>query len=244
MKSKSRCMSSARSSCQHRLSVVEEAGQTQERGYFPLKARQLAAGWEVRQRQTKLEKSAVRRQSQVDKCERYCRELRLVLRQQEDLVARALGDVRTQSRQGQLHDAVEARTGQCGDVGEGSVFWRKLSALQLAALAAIFQVGWLDFTTTTSEVQLELCAFNNRALVRDVEDLCRNVSTSGRNLARWQTFGDDRREASWVSTRRAAGAGRVSLTLDASIAQKAHSLFLYFTITVSCIFWWIVQYRW
>jgi hypothetical protein len=29
---------------------------------------------------------------------------------------------------------------------------------------------------TASEVQLELCAFNNRALVRDVEELCRNVN--------------------------------------------------------------------
>src|SRR5713101_193871 len=37
--------------CQIKLSaqvtVLEEAGQTQERGYYPLKARQLAAGWEV-----------------------------------------------------------------------------------------------------------------------------------------------------------------------------------------------------
>src|SRR5438128_1718002 len=40
--------------------------------------------------------------------------------------------------------------------------------------------GWI--TTTTSEVQLEVCAFNNRALVRDLEELCRNVNTSGATL--------------------------------------------------------------
>ncbi len=34
--------------------------------------------------------------------------------------------------------------------------------------------GWL--TTTASEVQLELCAFNNRALLRDLEEVCRKVN--------------------------------------------------------------------
>ena len=29
---------------------------------------------------------------------------------------------------------------------------------------------------TTNEVQLEVCAFNNRALVRDLEEVCRNVN--------------------------------------------------------------------
>ena len=36
--------------------------------------------------------------------------------------------------------------------------------------------GWV--TATESEVQLEFCAFNNRALVRDLEEVCRNVNTS------------------------------------------------------------------
>jgi hypothetical protein len=34
--------------------------------------------------------------------------------------------------------------------------------------------GWL--TTTASEMQLEFCAFNNRALVRDLEEVYRNVN--------------------------------------------------------------------
>jgi len=33
-------------------------------------------------------------------------------------------------------------------------------------------------TTTTNELQLQLCAFNNRALVRDLEELCRNVNAA------------------------------------------------------------------
>jgi len=36
--------------------------------------------------------------------------------------------------------------------------------------------GWV--TTTTNEVKLELCAFNNRALVRDLEELCRNINAA------------------------------------------------------------------
>src|SRR5258708_9335490 len=67
----------------------EATGQTEERDYFPIKARQLATDWEMRQRKVKLEKNAVRRQRLLDKCEGYCRELRQVLRQQEDLEAHA-----------------------------------------------------------------------------------------------------------------------------------------------------------
>jgi hypothetical protein len=71
------------------VSQFEEAGQTEERSYFPVKARQVAADWEVRQARTKLEKNALRRQRLMDKCEGYCRGLRQVLRHQEDLQAQA-----------------------------------------------------------------------------------------------------------------------------------------------------------
>jgi hypothetical protein len=40
--------------------------------------------------------------------------------------------------------------------------------------------GWVR--ATTREVQLEVCAFNNRALVRDLEELCRNVNASHATL--------------------------------------------------------------
>jgi hypothetical protein len=68
---------------------LEAAGQTEEREYFPIKARHVATEWEVRQRKAKLEKHATRRQSLLNKCEGYCRELRHVLRRQEDLEAQA-----------------------------------------------------------------------------------------------------------------------------------------------------------
>jgi hypothetical protein len=71
------------------VSQFEEAGRTEERTYFPLKARQVAAEWQVRQDRTRLEKNAQRRLHLMDKCERYCRELRQVLRHQEDLQTQA-----------------------------------------------------------------------------------------------------------------------------------------------------------
>ncbi len=67
----------------------EEAGRTQERGYFPLKARQRASDWEIHRRKVKREKHAVRRQRERDICAGYCRELRQALREQEDLQAQA-----------------------------------------------------------------------------------------------------------------------------------------------------------
>jgi hypothetical protein len=67
----------------------EATNQTEERDYFPLKARQLATDWEVRQRKAKLEKNAVRRLRILNKCEGYCQELRQVLRRQEDLESQA-----------------------------------------------------------------------------------------------------------------------------------------------------------
>ncbi len=39
------------------------------------------------------------------------------------------------------HDVVEAGTGEPGNVGEGSVFWRELPALWVATGVALFQAG-------------------------------------------------------------------------------------------------------
>ncbi|HEY6411009.1 MAG TPA: hypothetical protein VIY29_26430, partial [Ktedonobacteraceae bacterium] len=44
-------------------------------------------------------------------------------------------------------------------------------------LLPFFQLGgWI--TATTNEVQLKVCAFNNHALVRDLEEVCRKVNSS------------------------------------------------------------------
>jgi len=122
----------------------EETGRTEEREYFPVKARHVATEWEVRQHKAKLEKHAVRRQALLDKCGSYCRELRHALRQQEDLEAQAREMYELDHARVPDHDGVEAGTRQCGNVGEGSVFWRALPTLWVAALTPLFPIGWVD----------------------------------------------------------------------------------------------------
>jgi len=163
------------------VSQLEEARHTQERGYFPLKARQLAAGWAVRQRQTKLEKSAVRRQRELDKCEEYCRELRHVLRQREDLLARARVMYELDHAKDQFMTLLKLGLANVGMWVRDQYFGESYQHCGWQRLLPFFKLGgWV--TTTMSEVRLEVCAFNNRALVRDVEDLCRNVNTGAVTL--------------------------------------------------------------
>jgi len=133
-----------RSELSMQVTHFEEAGRREEREYFPVKARHVATEWEVRQHKAKLEKHTVRRQAILDTCEGYCRELRHVLRQQEDLEAQAREMYELDHARVPDHDDVETGTRQRGHVGEGSVFWRELPALWVAALPPLFPIGWVD----------------------------------------------------------------------------------------------------
>jgi hypothetical protein len=135
----------------------EATNQTEERDYFPLKARQLAADWEVRQRKTKLEKHAARSFRILNKCEGYCRELRQVLRQQEDLEAQARDMYELDQTRVPDYDPLQGGTGQRRDVGTGSVFWRELSALWVATLVALLQARWLGYHDSQRGAARILC---------------------------------------------------------------------------------------
>jgi len=159
----------------------EATGQTEERDYFPVKARQLATDWEMRQRKAKLEKNAVRSLRILDKCEGYCRELRHVLRRQEDLQAQAREMYELDHTKDQLMTLLKVGLANLGMWVRDQYFGESYQHCGWERLLPFFQLGgWI--TTTASEVQLELCAFNNRALVRDLEEVCRNVNTSGATL--------------------------------------------------------------
>ncbi len=158
-----------------RVIPFEVAGQTEERDYFPLKARQLAADWQVRQRKTKLEKNAVRRQRLLDKCEGYCRELRQVLRQHEDLEAQARDMYELDQGKDQIMTLFKVGLANLGMWVRDQYFGESYQHCGWQRLLPFFKLGgWV--TTTASEVQLELCAFNNRALLRDLEEVCRKVN--------------------------------------------------------------------
>lgn len=160
---------------------MEATGQTEERDDFPLKARQLAADWEIRQRKAKLEKNAVRRQDLLSKCEGYCRELRQVLRQQEDLTAQAREMYELDHAKDQIMTLFKVALANLGMWVRDHYFGESYQHCSWQRLLPFFKLGG-RITTTTNEVRLEVCAFNNRELARDVEDVCRNVNTRGANL--------------------------------------------------------------
>src|SRR5438445_5240232 len=159
----------------------EATNQTEERDYFPLKARQLAADWEVRQRKTKLEKHAARSLRILSKCEGYCRELRQVLRQQEDLEAQARDMYELDQTKDQIMTLFKVGLANIGMWVRDQYFGESYQHCGWQRLLPFFKLGgWV--TTTASEVQLEFCAFNNRALVRDLEELCHKVNAASPTL--------------------------------------------------------------
>ncbi len=160
---------------------LEAASQTEEREYFPVKARHVATDWEVRQCKAKLEKHAVRRLRLLSKCEDYCLELRHVLRRQADLEAQARQMYELDHAKDQTMTLLKLGLANVGMWVRDQYFGESYQHCGWQRLLPFFQLGgWV--TTTADEVQLELCAFNNRALVRDLEEVCRNVNTSGASL--------------------------------------------------------------
>jgi hypothetical protein len=153
----------------------EATGQTEERDYFPVKARQLATDWEVRQCKARLEKNANRSLAIMNKCEGYCRELRHVLRRQEDLEAQAREMYELDHAKDQIMTLLKVGLANLGMWVRDEYFGESYQHCGWQRLVPFFKLGgWV--TTTANEVQLEVCAFNNRALVRDLEELCHNVN--------------------------------------------------------------------
>ena len=163
------------------VTVFEATGQTEERAYFPLKARQLAAGGQVRKLQAKLEKNAARSQDILNKCEGYCQELRQTLRQQEDLETQAREMYELDHSKDQIMTLFKVALANLGMWVRDQYFGESYQHCSWQRVLPFFKLGG-RITATESEVHLEVCAFNNRALVRDVEEVCRNVNTRGASL--------------------------------------------------------------
>jgi hypothetical protein len=169
------------------VSVFEALGQTEERDYFPLKARQLATDWEIRQRKAKLEKNAIGRQAMMNTCEGYCRELRQVLRRKEDLEAQAREMYELDHAKDQIMTLLKVGLANLGMWVRDQYFGESYQHCSWQRLLPFFKLGgWV--TATESEVTLELCAFNHRGLVGDLEELCRNVKTRGAILPDGRRF--------------------------------------------------------
>jgi hypothetical protein len=163
------------------VSAFEAAGRTEERAYFPVKAQHVAAAWEVRQRQARRERNALRRQGLLDKCESYCREQRQVLRQHEDLAAHARDMYALDHAKDQIMTLFKLSLANLGMQVRDQYFGATYHHCGWQRLLPFFKLGgWVR--TTASEVHLEFCAFNNRALVRDLEEVCHRVNTQRATL--------------------------------------------------------------
>jgi hypothetical protein len=148
------------------LMLLQATGQTEEREYFPLKARQAATEWEVRQRKARLEKHAVPSLRLLNKGEGYCRALRQVLRRQEDLETQAREMYELEHSKDQIMTLLKVGLANLGMWVRDEYFGESYQHCGWYRLLPFFKLGgWI--TATTKEVQLEGCAFNNRALVRD-----------------------------------------------------------------------------
>ena len=67
------------------VTALETLGQSDEPGLLAIKAQQVEAEWEVHHRRVLLAATNVAGKRELNHCERACRALRHVLRQQEDL---------------------------------------------------------------------------------------------------------------------------------------------------------------
>jgi hypothetical protein len=123
----------------------EEAGRREEQEYFPVKARHVATEWEVRQHKAKLEKHAVRRQGIVDKCEGYCRDLRHVLRRQEDLEVQARQMYELDHAKDQIMTLFKVGLANLGMWVRDQYFGEDYQQpCGRPALAPLFPIGWVD----------------------------------------------------------------------------------------------------
>jgi hypothetical protein len=161
--------------------ALEEAGQTETRNYFSLKAQQTAANRQVRQRKVKQEKNALRRKKEIDKCEGYCQEVRKVLRRQEDLQTQARDMYELDHAKDQIMTLFKLGLANLGMWVRDQYFGESYQHCGWHRLLPFFKLGgWV--TATASEVKLEVCAFNNRALLRDLEELTRKVNEAALTL--------------------------------------------------------------
>lgn len=163
------------------VTQFETEGRIQERAYISLKAQYLAANQQVSRRQARREKNVARSHSQLGKCEQYSQKLRQVLRQQEDLQFQARDMYELDHSKDQIMTLLKLGLANLGMWVRDQYFGESYQHAGWQRLLPFFKLGgWV--TATADEVKLEVCAFNNRALVRDLEELCCKVNQAALTL--------------------------------------------------------------
>ena len=163
------------------VTAMETIGQSGEPRFLAIKAQQLEAEWEVHHRRVLLEATSVGGKRELNHCERSCRALRLVPRQQEELRACEREMQELDNTKDQLMTLLKVGLANLGMWVRDHYFGESYQACGWEHLMPFFQLsGWV--TATQDEVSLDFCPFNHRAMGRDLQDLCRKVNTSGVHL--------------------------------------------------------------
>ena len=161
--------------------ALETLGQSDEPGLLAIKAQQVEAEWEVHHRRVLLAATTVAGNRELNHCERSCRALRRVLRQQEDLrtCEREMRELDT--TKDQIMTLLKVGLANLGMWVRDHYFGESYQSCGWERLMPFFQLsGWV--TAMEAEVRLDFSPFNHRAMERDLQDLCRNVNANGVHL--------------------------------------------------------------
>jgi hypothetical protein len=155
---------------------LETIGQSAEPRLFATKAQQLEAEWEVHHRRVLQTATSVAGKRELNHCERSCRALRLVLRQQENLQACERQMQELDNSKDQIMTLLKVGLANVGMWVRDHFFGENYQACGWERLVPFFQLsGWV--TVTETEVSLDFSPFNHRGMGRDLQDLCRTVNT-------------------------------------------------------------------
>src|SRR6266704_1592528 len=163
------------------VTALETIGQSGEPRFLAIKAQQLEAEWEVHHRRVLLEATSVGGKRELNHCEKSCRALRHVLRQQEDLRACQREMQELDNTKDQLMTLLKVGLANLGLWVRDHYFGESYQTCGWERLLPFFQLsGWI--TATETEVRLDFSPFNHRAMARDLQELCRTANTSGVHL--------------------------------------------------------------
>ena len=163
------------------VTAMQASSQSDESHFLAIKAQQLEAEWEVHHRRVLLAATSVAGKRELKHCERSCRALRHVLRQQEDLRTCEREMQELDNTKDQIMTLLKVGLANLGMWVRDHYFGESYQTCGWERLLPFFQLsGWV--TATQDEVRLDFCPFNHRAMGRDLQELCRTVNTSGVHL--------------------------------------------------------------
>jgi hypothetical protein len=158
------------------VTALETLDRSNEPDLLATKAQQLEVEWEVHHRRVLLEATSVAGKRELNHCERSCRALRHVLRQQEDLRTCEREMRELDNSKDQIMTLLKVGLANLGMWVRDYFFGENYQTCGWERLLPFFQLsGWV--TATETEVNLDFSPFNHRGMGRDLQDLCRKVNT-------------------------------------------------------------------